>query len=95
MKRPVIIFMWASAIAVIVASQLGWLGGETKEVGFDELKGVIPEATSSSHTLQYPPHYRLYKANELIGIAYLTTDVVPEEKGYAGPIEILVGLDLE
>ncbi len=55
---------------------------------------VYPEALFFSSKSDNPPHYKVFnKKNELQGIIFLTTDIFPGEKGYAGPIKILVGLD--
>ena len=65
-----------------------------------ELKQLFPAATAFSSLGGEPLHYKAYaadpKANPAapaLGIAFWTTDMVPEEHGYHGPIHILVGLD--
>ena len=67
-----------------------------------ELKQLFPTAVSFSALAGDPLHYVAYavdpKANPSappLGIAFWTTDMVPEEHGYHGPIHILVGLDLK
>jgi len=63
------------------------------------LKTVLPDAESFSDKTGVPPHYKAFKTNpatgekELAGVAFLTTDIVPEIRGYAGPIKIMVGMD--
>ena len=62
------------------------------------LKRLFPAATSFSPKGGEPPHYKAYVAGRdgqqtLLGYAVWTTEVVPLERGYAGPIPILVGID--
>ena len=66
-----------------------------------ELKQLFPAATAFSPLQGDPLHFTAYgvdpKSNPnapAIGYAFWTTDMVPEEHGYHGPIHILVGLDL-
>ena len=67
-----------------------------------ELKQLFPSAAAFSALSGDPLHYKAYavdpKTNPsapTIGIAFWTTDMVPDEHGYHGPIHILVGLDLK
>ncbi len=67
-----------------------------------ELKQVFPAAVAFSPLGGDPLHFNAYgvdpKTNpgaQPIGIVFWTTDMVPQEHGYHGPIHILVGLDLK
>ena len=67
-----------------------------------ELKQLFPNAVSFSPLAGDPLHYVAYAVDPKVnpaapplGIAFWTTDMVPEEHGYHGPIHILVGLDLK
>ena len=67
-----------------------------------ELKQVFPAAVAFSALGGDPLHFKAYSADPksnpgapMIGIAFWTTDMVPQEHGYHGPIHILVGLDLK
>ena len=67
-----------------------------------ELKQLFPNAAAFSPLGGEPLHYTAYgvdpKANPSappVGYAFWTTDMVPDEHGYHGPIHILVGLDLK
>jgi len=67
-----------------------------------ELKQLFPSAAAFSPLGGDPLHYKAYavdpKANPsapMIGVAFWTTDMVPDEHGYHGPIHILIGLDLK
>ena len=58
---------------------------------------VLPQATEFVKDIDKVPHYKTYKtssktANDIVGIAILTTDIAPEMRGYAGPIKIMVGM---
>ena len=66
-----------------------------------ELKRLFPAAAAFSPLGGQPLHFKVYaadpKANPSappIGIAFWTTDLVPQEHGYHGPIHLLVGMDM-
>ena len=64
----------------------------------DKLKRLFPAATSFTPKEGEPLHFTAF-ANDgrggrtLLGYAFWTTEVVPLERGYGGPIVMLVGLD--
>jgi transcriptional regulator of nitric oxide reductase len=91
----------AWAIALALAAGLGVvLDGQAYIEGRLEvgLRSLFPAATSFSPKEQNPPHFKVYATKDgeqtLVGYAFITTDLVPRERGYDGPIEILVGMDL-
>jgi NosR/NirI family nitrous oxide reductase transcriptional regulator len=61
------------------------------------LKQLFPAATAFSPKEGDPPHVKAYSgargAQTVIGYAFWTTEVSPLERGYGGPIAMLVGLD--
>lgn len=66
-----------------------------------ELKRLFPAAVSFSPLGGEPLHFKAYAADpkttpsaKPIGVAFWTTDLVPQEHGYHGPIHILVGMDM-
>lgn len=64
------------------------------------LKRVVPGADSFSDKQGEPPVYRAYRTGPdgdrtLIGYAFVTPDFPPEPNGYSGPIDTLVGIDLQ
>ena len=68
--------------------------------GFQEqLSYVFPEAASFSDKEGSPPHYKAYgpaigsQAPELLGLVFWTTDLDPLERGFDGPIQMLVGMN--
>jgi NosR/NirI family transcriptional regulator, nitrous oxide reductase regulator len=61
------------------------------------LKQLFPEATSFSAKEGQPLRYTAYGgpgSKTVLGYAFWTTDLVPLERGYSGPISMLVGIDL-
>ena len=66
----------------------------------EQLKIVFPSATSFSKKVAQPiPHYVAYsgtpESQTVTGFAFWTTELQPQERGYDGPIKMLVGLDLD
>jgi NosR/NirI family nitrous oxide reductase transcriptional regulator len=71
--------------------------GEDSLAGY--LKRLFPAATTFSPKQGTPPHFKAF-ANDsrsgsptLLGLAFWTTELEPLERGYDGPIKILVGMD--
>ncbi len=64
------------------------------------LKRLFPSASTFSPKSGAPPHFKAYVNDpqsgspKLVGLAFWTTELEPLERGYDGPIKILVGLDL-
>ncbi|MDD9891049.1 MAG: FMN-binding protein [Gammaproteobacteria bacterium] len=72
---------------------------EWQNIEQDWLYEVLPMADSFSEKQGTPPVYQAYRSNgassnELIGYVFTTPDLPPEEVGYSGPIDLLVGMDL-
>jgi len=66
-----------------------------------ELKRLFPAAVAFSPLAGEPLHFIAYAADPKTspsappsGVAFWTTDLVPQEHGYHGPIHILVGMDM-
>ena len=61
-----------------------------------ELKRLFPTAAAFSPLGGQPLHFKAYANPSAppIGIAFWTTDLVPQEHGYHGPIHLLVGMDM-
>ena len=63
------------------------------------LRALFPMATSISPKGGTPPHFKLLAtdptsgSDRLVGLAFWTTELEPLERGYDGPIKILVGMD--
>jgi NosR/NirI family nitrous oxide reductase transcriptional regulator len=64
-----------------------------------QLMQLFPSATTFSPKDGTPPHYKAFlndspsAAPRLLGFAFWTTELEPLERGYDGPIKILVGMD--
>ena len=66
-----------------------------------ELKRLFPNAAAFSALTGEPLHFTAYAADPKtapsappLGVAFWTTDLVPQEHGYHGPIHMLVGMDM-
>jgi NosR/NirI family nitrous oxide reductase transcriptional regulator len=65
------------------------------------IQEVFPEADAFSSKEGNPPFYKAYTIDPqsnrrtLIGLVFFTTDVEPRERGYEGPINIAVGVNLQ
>jgi len=59
-----------------------------------QLAQLFPAATSFSPKNGEPPHFKAYVGGQTVaGYAFWTTELEPLERGYDGPIKILVGMD--
>jgi len=64
------------------------------------LPSVLKGAAAFSPKQDNPPHYKGYTASTLTqenldGVAFVTIDITPDIRGYAGPIKALVGVDID
>ncbi len=63
----------------------------------DLVKHLFPSASTITPKAGAPPRFGVFQhdgngIDKLVGAAFLTTDLEPLERGYHGPIRILVGL---
>jgi len=64
-----------------------------------QLTQLFPDAATFSAKSGTPPTYKAFEASvsgqdaKLLGYAYWTTEVEPLERGFDGPIKMLVGMD--
>lgn len=61
-----------------------------------QLKELFPAAGAFSPKVADPPHFKVFAApggQQAIGLVFWTTELEPLERGYDGPIKILVGMD--
>lgn len=92
--------MRAAAIVAVALGVTTLVHGQS--VGDDrltqQLRQLFPGAASFSGRTGSPPHFEAYapgaERRTVVGLAVWTTDLDPLERGYDGPIKILVGLDL-
>lgn len=98
MKRFGIVMVICGALGVVtLAAQQRIFTNPRPEPYF---KGLFPSAVAFSSFGGTPLHYKAYavdpKANPSaapIGYIFWTTDIVPHERGYHGPIHLLLGMD--
>jgi len=90
----------ALALLVIAAGGMVVAGQSTLDPRLlGQLKRLFPAAASFSPKEGDPPHFNAYVneppagARQVAGFAFWTTDLEPLERGYDGPIKILVGLN--
>lgn len=94
MKRLALVLAIAALpVALAIAQSMA-------EASLDEqLRHLFPEAASFSEKEGSPPVYRAYgpaasgQEPELVGLAFWTTELDPLERGYDGPIQVLVGMN--
>ena len=73
---------------------------DAPEEWLERLERVMPEADRFMDRQGQPPVFEAYHIDSstgqetLAGYAFLTSDLPPEQKGFNGPIEVLVGMDL-
>jgi NosR/NirI family transcriptional regulator, nitrous oxide reductase regulator len=85
-------------VLILGAGSLIVAGGQSSDARLQaRLKQLFPAATAFSPKGGDPPHYKAFSgsanAQTLLGYAFWTTELVPLERGYDGPIVMLVGLD--
>ncbi len=99
---------WAKAFtALAIVCSLSWIVAKAADRIFTNprpeahLKQLFPAAVAFSPLAGEPLHFTAYAADPRvnpaarpIGFAFWTTDLLPLEHGYHGPIHILVGMDL-
>ena len=92
----------AAAVALVVLPLLPTSASAQMALTVDEqlLSRVLPQATSFTEKIGDPPVYHGFAddpnggAQSLVGYVFLTADLPPEEFGYSGSIEVLVGVGL-
>jgi transcriptional regulator of nitric oxide reductase len=72
-------------------------GAQSTDPQQARLRQLFPSATAFSPKGGEPPHFKAFGpgGKDVIGYAFWTTEVSPLERGYGGPIVILVGLDVK
>jgi len=92
--------MWrVAALLMLPAIALAAQSAPADEVLQRQLKQLFPSASTFSPKQTDPPHYKAFKTStsgttDLLGLAFWTTELEPLERGYDGPIRILVGLNV-
>ena len=87
----------AAAVTLVVGATIViTAGGQSADVMQARLKQLFPAATTFSPKGGEPPHFKAYAGpgtQNLLGYAFWTTEVSPLERGYGGPIVMLMGID--
>jgi len=90
----------ALCLALLAVGASGQGSNDAELTG--RLKKLFPNAATFSAKTGNPAHYKAFgpaagggKEGELVGLAYWTTDIEPLERGFDGPIKMLVGLNLK
>ncbi len=104
-KRRVLLAKGFAAFALV--GSVSWVVAKAADRIFTNrrpeahLQQLFPAAAAFSPLAGEPLHFTAYAADPRlnpaarpIGFAFWTTDVLPLEHGYHGPIHILVGMDL-
>ena len=88
-RSVIVVALLAGSITLVTA------GGQAPAES--RLKQLFPAATAFSPKEGDPPHFKAYSgtgtSRAVIGYAFWTTEVSPLERGYGGPIAMLMGLD--
>lgn len=97
MKRIVVALALASSVGLITLVAQRIVTSPAEPI----LKYLFPKAAAFSTLTGTPLHFKVYGADPkadpktpVVGLAFWTTDVVPEEHGYHGAIHILIGMDM-
>lgn len=88
-RLPVVLVAFAAACAVAVLSAQAPIDPRLE----NQLKRLFPSATAFTPKGGDPPHFKALNGPNLLGLAFWTTELQPLERGYDGPIKILVGMD--
>ena len=89
----------ATAVTLVVGATIViTAGGQSADVLQARLKQLFPAATAFSPKGGEPPHFTAYAGpgtQNVLGYAFWTTEVSPPERGYGGPIVMLMGIDVK
>ena len=83
------------AAVVLLVSSAGAQDGADRALTA-QLEKLFPNAASFSEKTGSPGHYKAFGPggeSDLLGLAYWTTELEPLERGFDGPIKMLVGLN--
>lgn len=87
----------AIGIVLLAFAAGGQVTNDPELVG--QLKKLFPDAATFSAKTGSPAHYKAFgpatagQQGELLGLAYWTTELEPLERGFDGPIKMLVGMN--
>jgi NosR/NirI family nitrous oxide reductase transcriptional regulator len=92
MRAPVLVGALVLGLTIVAGGQ----APDQRLTG--QLKSLFPDASVFSPKEGSPPHFKAYSTDQtgtrnLVGYAFWTTELEPLERGYDGPIKILVGVN--
>jgi NosR/NirI family nitrous oxide reductase transcriptional regulator len=93
-RHVIAIGLTVGAVAVTLGAQ-----GKPDSQPTPLLKKLFPSATTFSPKGGEPPHFKAFTGDPsgapgtVAGFAFWTTELQPLERGYDGPIKMLVGMD--
>jgi NosR/NirI family nitrous oxide reductase transcriptional regulator len=84
-------------LTLIVGASLVALDAQTADAKLQaQLAQLFPAASAFSPKGGDPPVYKAFSGGQtVIGYAFWTTELEPLERGFDGPIKMLVGMDLK
>ena len=94
MRAPVLVGALVFVLGLTIAAR----GQAPDQRLTGQLKRLFPEASVFSAKEGSPPHIKAFvtdpqtNARAIVGYAFWTTELEPLERGYDGPIKILVGV---
>jgi NosR/NirI family nitrous oxide reductase transcriptional regulator len=84
-------------LALLVGSAVLITAGQAPDAQQQRLRQLFPSATAFSPKEGEPPHFKAFagtgSSRTLLGYAFWTTELSPLERGYGGPIAMLVGIN--
>ena len=96
MRTPIIVLLLVLGGMIVAGGQ-----SSTDPKLQAQLKQLFPSATAFSPKETNPPHFKAYvndsrpAVQTLAGFSFWSTELEPLERGYDGPIKILVGMDIK
>jgi transcriptional regulator of nitric oxide reductase len=87
----------AVGIVLLALAASGQVTNDPELLG--QLEKLFPDAAAFSAKTGSPAHYKAFgpaaagQQGELLGLAYWTTELEPLERGFDGPIKMLVGMN--
>jgi len=88
---------FATVALIAAVSVLSYTQAPADPKTQNQLKQLFPDAGAFSPKIVDPPHFKAFApggaAQTMTGLAFWTTEIEPLERGYDGPIKILVGMD--
>jgi len=84
-----------AVLTALIAASAGLVAEPAQDARLQaQLRQLFPQAAAFSAKGGDPPHFKALDGRQAVtGYAFWTTELEPLERGYDGPIKILVGMD--